>query len=937
MKYTIFHTMTARWLLRTLLMTALLAGSCQSLSADEKDSVRVYTEEHPLIYEDAWDLWPYVYLNENGEAEGYNVDLLKMIFQELDIPYVIKLKHTKEALEDLKAGRCDLKIGMEDHLHDDYGTYGKSVIQIFTHSVVRRKDAPQIINTYQDLANHKVIVHGGSFSHMFMVQRGWVNNAIAIDDMCEAIQMVHNNPDNQIVWNTLCLKWLIHKFGYDDLELAPVNVPHGEYKFIMHDKDLLHKMDSVYSGLNASGRLQAIQNKWFYPERKESGVPGWIWQAIIVMLLLTLFFLGYYLVYRRYEKRMTKDIRLSNDRLSLILKTSHVLFFLYTLKNRTITRFDSNGRLEAEGILPHVFFQPLKEEYHTPVIDALRQVGRQEQEKVTMDVQSRPDSLVGLRYITLEISVLHCDKSGHPEVLIGTMSDVTDEKLRQQEVKDTMLRYQSIFESSMVDTVAYDENGVIIGMNQKAASAFKGNFDKLLQSHITLKDVLGQNDVDTENIDYTYLTQIYKGPDDRALNKYLQRPELLYELQLVPVRDDDGKLQAVYGTGRDVTEMAKTYNLLRQNVAQLEKANVQMRTYMRNIDFVLQNGGVRMTDYSPDTHMLVIYSKIGHAQYRFTQTRCLSLLDDESKKKAQRGLNAMDNRSRQPIDATLKTTLRIKDGKTLYLHLSFIPVIGTDGEVASYFGMCRDISELRAMEEALALETSKAQEVETVKNAFLHNMSYEIRTPLNSVVGFADLFEQEHSKDDEELFVREIRDNSELLLALINDILFLSRLDAHMIEIKPQMTDFCTNFEMHCQTTIFRNQKPGVDYSIENPYERLVVEIDEQNLGIVIDQLLSHAAFFTTEGQVRIRCDYTGEDLIIALHANKGVVPEHILPHIFDRFIQTHRHGTGLELSICNELISQMGGKIRIKSNATTGTIVWMSVPCKCSELVRKQ
>ena len=175
------------------------------------------------------------------------------------------------------------------------------------------------------------------------------------------------------------------------------------------------------------------------------------------------------------------------------------------------------------------------------------------------------------------------------------------------------------------------------------------------------------------------------------------------------------------------------------------------------------------------------------------------------------------------------------------------------------------------------------------------------------------------------------------LLVLINDILFLSRLDAHMIEIKPQMTDFCTNFEMHCQTTIFRNQKPGIDYSIENPYERLVVEIDEQNLGIVIDQLLSHAAFFTTEGQVRIRCDYTGEDLIIALHADKGVVPEHILPHIFDRFIQTHRHGTGLELSICNELISQMGGKIRIKSNATTGTIVWMSVPCKCSELVRKQ
>ena len=62
------------------MLLVLFACSCLSLSAEEKDSVRVYTEEHPLIYEDAWDLWPYVFLNENGEAVGYNVDLLKMIF-----------------------------------------------------------------------------------------------------------------------------------------------------------------------------------------------------------------------------------------------------------------------------------------------------------------------------------------------------------------------------------------------------------------------------------------------------------------------------------------------------------------------------------------------------------------------------------------------------------------------------------------------------------------------------------------------------------------------------------------------------------------------------------------------------------------------------------------------------------------------------------------
>ena len=73
-------------------------------SQERLDSMGTFTEEHPLIYEDAWDLWPYAFLNENGEPVGYNIDLLKMLCKELDIPFLIKLKPTQEALEDLKNG-----------------------------------------------------------------------------------------------------------------------------------------------------------------------------------------------------------------------------------------------------------------------------------------------------------------------------------------------------------------------------------------------------------------------------------------------------------------------------------------------------------------------------------------------------------------------------------------------------------------------------------------------------------------------------------------------------------------------------------------------------------------------------------------------------------------------------------------------------------------
>ena len=88
----------------------------------QSDSTRVFTPDHPLVYEDAWDLWPYAFLNEEGEPVGYNIDLLKIIFEELNIPYTVKLKPTQDALLDLKNGKADLMLGMDAHFHNEYAS-----------------------------------------------------------------------------------------------------------------------------------------------------------------------------------------------------------------------------------------------------------------------------------------------------------------------------------------------------------------------------------------------------------------------------------------------------------------------------------------------------------------------------------------------------------------------------------------------------------------------------------------------------------------------------------------------------------------------------------------------------------------------------------------------------------------------------------------------
>ena len=901
------------------------------------DSIISFSTERPLVYEDAWDLWPYSFLNENGEPVGYNIDLLKLICKRLDIPYVIKLKPTSEALEDLKEGHSDLMMGMDAKFHDDFALYGKSVLNLFTHSVVRQKGSQPKVRTIGDLSKYRVIVHEGSFSHHLMKDNGWGSNAEGYEDMKDAILKANSDPECEIVWNTMSLKWLIQKYQATNLQLTPIDIPHGEYKFMSNNSHLLQQLDSVYKLLYSEEQLQPIQNKWFYPERTETGIPSWIWKLAVALAVLAVISLLYYLFYRIQEKRVSKDLQKKNARLSLVLNTSNVRFWTYDIPTKTFTWMDKEGKAERNYTILE-FSQRYRREDFERLTEAINQLVRQEKENVTLEMSAKDEGEGGEdREFTIALSVLRRQKSGRPSVIIGTRSDITEERQMQQKAEDAMLRYQAIFNSAMIDMVYYDENGILTDMNQKAGAAFEGGKDAIIAKKITIADVLGESDIDLQKLEPIHLTQIFKSPDDeRALNKHLRRGLLYYELQLMPIYDQHHRLLCIYGTGRNVTEVANSYNRKQENLRQLTKANEEVTSYIQNINYVLKVGGIRMVNYSANTHTLTIYNEIGHEQYSLTQTRALALVSDKHKHMAQRILNSMDNHAISPINTTIETTLRVRGGYPLCLQIHFVPLVDDSGKVANYFGMCRDVSEMKHTENELAKESAKAQEVETVKNAFLRNMSYEIRTPLNTVVGFAELFQMEHSSDDEVVFVEQIKENSRNLLKLINNILFLSRLDAQMIEIKTEFTDFAQLFDVDCSTSWENLQQDGVEYIIENPYKQLVVDIDAQNLGIVIDQIVTNACQHTMQGFVRTRIDYIGDRLIIAVDDTGEGIEEKFLPTLFERFATGANTGSGLGLSICYELMQQMGGSINIKSTHGKGTTVWVTLPCKTSEIVRK-
>jgi signal transduction histidine kinase len=296
----------------------------------------------------------------------------------------------------------------------------------------------------------------------------------------------------------------------------------------------------------------------------------------------------------------------------------------------------------------------------------------------------------------------------------------------------------------------------------------------------------------------------------------------------------------------------------------------------------------------------------------------------------------MDECIDKPQLVEIKTALHMKKGVPLFLSFHFIPSHDENGKVVNYFGICRDVSEMRITEHQLSEEKVKMEGVEALKNSFLHNMSFEIRTPLTTVVGFSELFQMEHTDEEELVFVKEIKENSRILLGLVNNILLLSRLDAKMIEIRTKPVDLSKTFDALCREAWTGHQKKGVSFYAENPFNQLKVNIDILNLGIVISQIVANAAQHTEQGFVRARYDYSGTALTIAVEDTGSGITEKNLEHIFERFVTDTGTGVGLGLSICKELVELMKGEINIKSRPGKGTTVWISIPCQVIEYERK-
>jgi signal transduction histidine kinase len=160
-----------------------------------------------------------------------------------------------------------------------------------------------------------------------------------------------------------------------------------------------------------------------------------------------------------------------------------------------------------------------------------------------------------------------------------------------------------------------------------------------------------------------------------------------------------------------------------------------------------------------------------------------------------------------------------------------------------------------------------------------------------------------------------------------------------MIEYKKEECDFAVLFDSWCQMGL-SNVSPEVKVQVENPFLRLLVEIDLEHVGKVIQKLCSVAVSFTQKGSILAKCEYRQGQLSVVIEdTGRGIDPE-TLPHVFERFVRDEGEmlcGTGLDLPIVQALVEQMGGAIELQSESDKGTTVWVIIPCEALVIERRR
>lgn len=243
----------------------------------------------------------------------------------------------------------------------------------------------------------------------------------------------------------------------------------------------------------------------------------------------------------------------------------------------------------------------------------------------------------------------------------------------------------------------------------------------------------------------------------------------------------------------------------------------------------------------------------------------------------------------------------------------------------------------RLKKERNALEKAKkqAEESDKLKSAFLNNISHEIRTPLNAITGFANLFEPGTDKDKQEQYAAIIRNNSDQLLLLIDNVIELSQLQSGSLPLTLRPLDVNTQLKQIYET--WKEKLPESLTLYFKPFEdqsNRYVAADSHGLTRILNNLLDNAMKFTPTGWIELGCCHAPKNGILFYVEDTGLgISRDEKIRIFERFYkisqprESFHSGTGMGLTLALNLSESMGGTMWLHSKPGKGSTFFVLLP----------
>ena len=512
----------------------------------------------------------------------------------------------------------------------------------------------------------------------------------------------------------------------------------------------------------------------------------------------------------------------------------------------------------------------------------------------------------------------------------GQLALAIERKANEEALNEQRSRLNAIFESSSHIIWSVDR--------QLRFTSFNYNFEDTLKTYYHVTPKKGKIYRAEGSLNVQKFIEFWREKYERAFQGMTAQFEIKFKDQqgkyvwkqvfVNPIYREDGSIREVSGIAHDITQSKEAERALLESE---EKFRTIYESF-QDIYFRCRMDGI-ITMISPSIQELThyeTYDVIGKniTNYYLYDKRTKNLIRQLAKQKRVRNFEA---------------TLIANDGTLLQCICNIRVVDNFFGKASEIEGVARDITQLKKATAALQKAKNTAERSLRVKEAFLANMSHEIRTPMNGILNMIDLLADTPLREDQAEYVTTIKDSSETLLTLLNDILDLSKIEAGKMKLYRKPASVTTL--VHKTYQLFAQQASAKSiaftYQVTNTVPAYLL-LDEVRWLQVLNNLVANAIKFTHEqGTVTIRVEPAdGEQgkpvkrtrLFKVSIVDSGIgISLKDQKALFQNFTQLDAsaskryQGTGLGLSIARQLVQLMEGDIGVTSQPGQGSTFWFT------------